>query len=52
MRLTPYLIADQRHPPIMRPREMSNRRTSVVDKLDTPSPFELDPDEDDSGAVA
>lgn len=36
----------------MTPREVGDLSVAVVDELDRPATFELDPDEDDAAAVA
>ena len=46
-----YLVADERHPPIVGPGEGRDGGVSVVDQLNAPSPFVLYPDENNSSGV-
>ena len=48
----PYLIADERHPAVVGPREADDWRVPVVDELDGPAALVLDPHEDDPRGVA
>ena len=38
-----YLIADERHPAVVRPREADDGRVAVVDELDGPTALVLEP---------
>ena len=50
--VSPDLVTDERHPPVMWPGEGGDRGAPVVDELDAPPPLVLDPDKDDPRGVA
>ena len=47
----PVLVADERHPAIVRPGEGGDGSVAVVDQLDAPAAFVLYPDENNASGV-